>query len=103
MAAIGLGQLGDPEFAQALMTALTDGDVQVRRFAANALVKLDHKAAIPYLLIQLESNIGGKYLNQSLMVLSGEDFGYKHNDTLTARRDAIARGFTWYTDNNKDF
>ncbi len=103
MAAIGLGKLGDPEYAEQLIIALTDGDIQVRRFASTALAKMDHKPAIPYLLVQLESNVGGKYLNQALMVLSGQDFGYKHTDTLTARRDAIAAGITWYTEHSKDF
>ena len=103
MAAIGLGRIADDNHAEALISALTDGDIQVRRYASNALVILDHKPAIPYLLIQLESNVGGKYLNQALIALSGEDFGYDHTGTLNERRQAIARGFRWYTENSKDF
>lgn len=103
MAAIGLGKIGDPDHAEALIKALADGDIHVRRYAANALVKMDHKKAIPYLLVQLESNVGGKWLNQSLIALSGQDFGYDHTGTLNERRKAIARGFSWYTDNSADF
>lgn len=103
MAALGLGKLADPAYAEQLLIALTDGDVQVRRFAANALAKMDHKPAIPYLLIQLESNIAGKHLNNALMIISGQDFGYHHEATLTARRTAIQKGFEWYTREKKSW
>lgn len=103
MAAIGLGKLGNTAFGNDLITALSDGDAKVRRYASSSLAKLEYKAAIPYLLIHLEANVGGKYLNEALIILSGQDFGYHYTDTLTARRDAIQRGFVWYTNNSKNF
>lgn len=102
MCAISLGLLGDKAHAPALTDALTDGNPGVRRYAAEALVKLDYKPAIPHLLMALEANVAGDHLNRSLKLLSGQDFGFDSRANPLARTAAIEKGFKWWTENSKD-
>lgn len=76
MCAIGLGNLGDKSQGPNLIDALSDGDPGVRRYAAEALVKLDYKPAIPVLLMALEANVAGAHLARCLAILSGQNFGF---------------------------
>ncbi len=102
MCAISLGLLGDKVHAPALTDALTDSNPGVRRYAAEALVKLDYKPAIPHLLMALEANVAGDHLNRSLKLLSGQDFGFDSRANPLARTAAIEKGFKWWTENSKD-
>lgn len=103
MAAIGLGRLGDATHADALISALTDPDALVRRYAAEALVLLDHKPAIPYLLIALEGGTAAGHMARALTTLTGEDFGYVVHGDAVSRRAAIERGFRWWSENADRF
>jgi HEAT repeat protein len=102
MCAISLGLLGDKAHAPALTDALADGNPGVRRYAAEALVKLDYKPAIPHLLMALEANVAGDHLNRSLKLLSGQDFGFDSRANPLARTAAIEKGFKWWTENSKE-
>ena len=97
MAAIGISRLNNKEFAPALQEALVDPDPQVRRHAANGLARLQYTAAIPFLLIALETNIAGTDIANALNILTGQDFGFKAGDTQLRRQEAIDRGFSWWT------
>ena len=99
MCAIGLGRIGDKAQAPALIDALGDADPGVRRYAAEALVKLNYTPAIPYLLMALEGDIAAVYINRCLMLLSGQDFGYDWRDNEIARLNAVEKGFQWWSDN----
>ena len=99
MCAIGLGRIGDKGQAPALIDALGDSDPGVRRYAAEALVKLNYTPAIPYLLMALEGDIAAVYINRCLMLLSGQDFGYDWRDNEIARVNAVEKGFQWWSDN----
>ncbi len=97
MCAIGLGKLGDRSQGQALREALTDPDPVVRRYAAEALVKLDFTPAIPDLLMALEANQGSRPLLYCLKQLTkGQDFGFDPHATDLDRRAAVDRGFAWW-------
>lgn len=96
---IGLGRLGDKTHGEKLKIALTDADPMVRRYAAEAIAKLDYKAAVPDLLMALEANVAGVYVVRALRVLTGEDFGFDPSDPLLRRQEAIERGFAWSTAN----
>jgi HEAT repeat protein len=98
MCAIGLGRIGDRSQGPALLDALGDADPGVRRYAAEALVKLSYTPAIPYLLMALEGNIASEHINRCLKLLSNQDFGYDWRDNEVARTDAVERGFRWWTD-----
>ena len=102
MCAISLGLLGDKAHAPALTDVLADSNPGVRRYAAEALVKLDYKPAIPHLLMALEANVAGDHLNRSLKLLSGQDFGFDARANPLARMAAIEKGFKWWTENSKD-
>ncbi len=102
-AAIGLGQLGDRTYGPALVDALCDADAGVRRYAAEALVKVDYKPAIPHLLIALEANIAGDHLRRCLKLLCGNDFGFDPRADLVKRIEAIDRGFAWWNEHTKEF
>ncbi len=102
MCAIGLGNLGDKTQAPVLTDALSDGDDGVRRYAAEALVKLDYKPAIPVLLMALEANVAGAHLARCLTILSGQDFGFDPRADQLKREAAIERGFAWWGVNAKD-
>ena len=94
-ACIGLGRLGDKANGEKLKIALTDADPIVRRYAAEALAKLDYKAAVPDLLMALEANVAGAYIVRALRALTGEDFGFDPDAPLIKRQEAIERGFGW--------
>lgn len=98
-ACIGLGRLGDKTHGEKLKIALTDADPMVRRYAAEAIAKLDYKAAVPDMLMALEANVAGVYVVRALRVLTGEDFGFDPSDPLLRRQEAIERGFAWSTAN----
>ncbi len=102
MAAIALGRLGDKANAPVLLESLTDGNRGVRRCAAEALVLLDYKPAIPHLLMALEANIAGPDIDRCLERLTGEDFGFDSRANALDRSAAIERGFAWYAIHAKD-
>jgi HEAT repeat protein len=102
-AAIALGKLGDKTRAKTLRDSLCDPDAGVRRYAAEALVKLDDKHAIPHLLMALEANIAGDHINRSLILLSGQDFGFNPRAGVGERTLAVERGFVWWGENAKNF
>jgi len=98
-ACIGLGRLGDKTHGEKLKISLTDADPAVRRYAAEALAKLDYRAAMPDLLMALEANVAGTYIVRAVRILIGEDFGFNPTDPLLKRQEAIERGFAWITAN----
>ncbi len=99
MCAIGLGKMGDRLQGPNLQDALGDSDPGVRRYAAEALVKLNYTPAIPYLLMAMEGNIAGGHINRCLQLLSKQDFGFDWRANELARKEAVERGFKWWTDN----
>nr|MBA3685449.1 HEAT repeat domain-containing protein [Planctomycetota bacterium] len=103
LAAIALGRLGDKANAPVLIESLTDSNRGVRRYAAEALAQLDYKPAIPYLLMALEANLAGAYIDRSVEVLSGQDFGYDSRANALDRAAAMDRGFAWYALHSKEF
>ena len=92
-----LGRLGDKAHGDKLKVSLTDADPMVRRYAAEALAKLDYKAAVPDLLMALEANVAGHYVVRAVRVLTGEDFGFDPDAPLLHRQEAIEKGFVWVT------
>jgi HEAT repeat protein len=102
MCAIGLGKIGDRTQGQNLADALTDPDPGVRRYAAEALVKLNYTPAVPALLMALEANQAGGHIVRCLNLLTGQDFGFDPNADLLQRTAAIEKGFQWWTLNAKD-
>jgi len=96
--AIGLGRLGDKSRVNDLRDALGDADPMVRRFAAEALVKLQDLASTPFLLMALESEIDSVDMAHCLKLLTDQDFGFDVHGTNLERREAIDRGFKWWTD-----
>ena len=97
MCAIGLGRLGDAANGPALQNALCDADPQVRRYAAEALVAVNYRPAIPYMIFALESNIASDEINRCIMVMTGQDFGFSSRNDALKRQEAIDRGFLWWT------
>ena len=97
MCAIGLGNLGDKAQGPNLTDALADADPGVRRYASEALVKLGYTSAIPSLLMALEANIAGSYINRALMMLCKTDFGFDPRADQLSRSAAIEKGFQWWT------
>jgi HEAT repeat protein len=102
MCAIGLGRIGDKTQASVLQDALSDADPGVRRYAAEALVKLNYTPCVPYLLMALEGNISGQYIDRCLRILTGQDFGFDYRDNDLKRKEAVERGFKWWTDHAAD-
>lgn len=94
-ACIGLGRLGDRANGERLKAALTDADPAVRRYAAEALAKLNYTPAIADLLMALDANVAGDHLSRAVRILSGQDFGYDTYASLYQRQQAIERGFAW--------
>lgn len=103
MAVIGLGKIGDNSHGAELIRALHDADPFVRRYASEALVRLDHKPAIPYLLLALESNVIGSIIHRATVALTGEDFGWSVDDNRVLQQEAVERGFVWWTENADRF
>jgi hypothetical protein len=102
MCAIALGQIGLREHGPALVQSLADSNPGVRRYAAEALVKLNYTPAIPYLLMAMEGNVASDHIARSLQIMTNEDFGFSSRATLLARTEAINKGFTWWSKNAKD-
>lgn len=102
MCAISLGLLGDRAHGPALADALTDSNPGVRRYAAEALVKLNYTPAIPNLLMALEANVAGDHIARCLTVMTMQDFGFNARANPLARHEAIEKGFAWWTANAKE-
>jgi HEAT repeat protein len=102
MCAIGLGNLGDRAQGPNLADALCDADPGVRRYAAEALVRINYTPAIPALLMALESNVAGEHINRCLKLMTKQDFGFDPRGDTLGRAAAIEKGFQWWTANAKD-
>ncbi len=102
MCAIALGQLGIRENGPALAQALTDSNPGVRRYAAEALVKLNYTPAIPNMLMAMEGNIAGDHIARSLQLMTMEDFGFSSRANPLARIEAVEKGFLWWNAHAKD-
>ena len=102
MCAISLGLLGDPVNGPALTDALADSNPGVRRYAAEALVKVNYTRAIPYLLMAMEANVAGDHIARCLTLMTKQDFGFHSHDNAIARNEAVEKGFTWWTANSKE-
>ncbi|HYE06534.1 MAG TPA: HEAT repeat domain-containing protein [Planctomycetota bacterium] len=103
LAAIALGRLGDPGNGLALAEALTDSDPGVRRYAAEALVKVDYKLGIPNLLMALEANVAGQHIDRCVELITGQDFGFDAHSNQLERQAAIEKGFVWWAANAPSF
>ena len=99
MCAIGLGRLGDAANGPALQNALSDPDPQVRRYAAEAIVAINYRPGIPYMIFALESNIASDEITRCIKLMTGEDFGFNSRLDGLKRQEAIDRGFLWWTAN----
>jgi HEAT repeat protein len=102
MCAIGLGQMGDRTQGPNLSDALADSNPGVRRYAAEALVKLNYTPAIPNLLMAMEANVAGDHIARCLTLMTKQDFGFDARSSPLARAEAIEKGFKWWTENSKD-
>jgi HEAT repeat protein len=102
MCAVSLGLLGDRAHGPALADALTDSNPGVRRYAAEALVKLGYTPAIPNLLMALEANVAGDHIARCLRLMTMQDFGFNARANTLARQEAIEKGFAWWTANAKE-
>ena len=102
MCAISLGLLGDRANGPALSAALADSNPGVRRYAAEALVKLNYTPAIPNLLMAMEGNIAGDHIAHCLTLMTKQDFGFSSRANPLARNEAIEKGFVWWTANAKE-
>ena len=60
------------------------------------------RMAIPYLLMALEANLAGAYIDRSLDLLSGQDFGFDSRANALDRAAAIDRGYAWYAQHAKE-
>lgn len=94
-ACIGLGLLGDRVQGERLRIALTDANPGVRRYAAEAIARLNYTPALPDLLMALEGNIAGAHIRHALQVMTGEDFGFDPSAPLAVRQQAVDRAFAW--------
>lgn len=95
-ACIGIGQLGDRALGDKLRASLTDADPAVRRYAAEALARLNFTPAIADLLMALDANVAGDHIVRALRILTnGQDFGFATHAPLHRRQEAIERGFAW--------
>jgi HEAT repeat protein len=102
MCAIGLGNLGDKALGPNLTDALADADPGVRRYAAEALVKIGYTSSIPSMLMALEANVAGAHINRCLMLMSKTDFGFDPRADTLSREAAIEKGFQWWTAHAQD-
>ncbi len=102
MCAISLGLLGDRANGPALADALTDANPGVRRYAAEALVKLNYTPAIPHLLMAMEGNVAADHIARCLTLMTKQDFGFNSHANPLARNEAIEKGFVWWTANSKE-
>lgn len=102
MCAVSLGLLGDRAHGPALADALTDSNPGVRRYAAEALVKLNYTPAVPNLLMAMEGNVAGDHIARCLQLMTMQDFGFSSRSNPLARTEAIEKGFVWWTANAKE-
>ncbi len=102
MCAISLGLLGDRAHGAALGDALADPNPGVRRYAAEALVKLNYTPAVPHLLMAMEANVAADHIARSLTLMTKQDFGFSSRANPLARAEAIEKGFIWWTANAKE-
>lgn len=102
MCVISLGLLGDRANGPAIAAALTDSNPGVRRYAAEALVKLNYTPAIPNLLMAMEANVASDHIARCLTLMTMQDFGFSSRANPLARTEAIEKGFAWWTANAKD-
>ena len=102
MCAISLGLLADPAHGPVLTDALADANPGVRRYAAEALVKINYTRAIPHFLMAMEANVAADHIARCLTLLSKEDFGFRANDNFIARNEAIEKGFAWWSLHSKE-
>lgn len=95
-ACIGIGRLGDRTLGEKLRPALTDADPAVRRYAAEALSRLNYTPALADLIMALEANVASEYILRALRIMTGgQDFGFDAHAPLYRRQEAIERGFAW--------
>lgn len=97
IAAASLGRMGNDAYGDDLAKALTDSDAIVRRHAAEGLAMLDHQEALPELLLALEGNIASRHIDNAIVRLTGQDFGYDPHAPKVDRDLAIDKAFTWLT------
>lgn len=102
MCVISLGLLGDRANGPAIAAALTDSNPGVRRYAAEALVKLNYTPAIPNLLMAMEANVASDHIARCLTLMTMQDFGFSSRANPLARTEAVEKGFAWWTANAKD-
>ena len=102
MCAISLGLLADPAHGPVLTDALADANPGVRRYAAEALVKINYTRAIPHFLMAMEANVAADHIARCLTLLCKEDFGFHANDNFIARNEAIEKGFAWWSLHSKE-
>lgn len=102
MCVISLGLLGDRANGPAIAAALADANPGVRRYAAEALVKINYTPAIPNLLMAMEANIAGDHIARCLALMTMQDFGFHSRSDPITRTAAIEKGFAWWTANAKD-
>ena len=95
LCAFGLGRLNAIGQADALVDGLTDPNAMVRATCAQVLALFGHKPAIPWLIRTLEQ-FNEPALAEALAKLSGQDFGYKIDDTPVRRSEAIERADRWW-------
>jgi HEAT repeat protein len=102
MCVISLGLLGDRANGPAIAAALADSNPGVRRYAAEALVKINYTPAIPNLLMAMEANIASDHIAHCLQLMTKQDFGFSSRANPLARGEAIEKGFAWWTANSKE-
>lgn len=102
MCVISLGLLGDRANGPAIAAALADSNPGVRRYAAEALVKLNYTPAIPNLLMAMEANVASDHIAHCLTLMTKQDFGFNSRANPLARTEAVEKGFAWWTANSKD-
>jgi HEAT repeat protein len=102
MCVIALGQIGNREHGPAISEALADANAGVRRYAAEALVKLNYTPAIPNLLMAMEGNVAGDHIARSLQLMTNQDFGFHSRANPLARLEAVERGFKWWNAHGKE-
>jgi HEAT repeat protein len=102
MCVISLGLLGDRANGPAIAAALADANPGVRRYAAEALVKINYTPAIPNLLMAMEANVAGDHIARCLKLMTMQDFGFSSRSDPLTRTAAVEKGFAWWTANAKD-
>jgi hypothetical protein len=66
-------------------------------------VKIDYKLAIPNLLMALEANVSGGYIDHCVDLITGQDFGFDTRANALDRAAAVEKGFVWWAANAKSF